>query len=290
MIRALDRAFFAPAAPRLLRATRVILAGQALWIVLSRPDLPELTAWPQLFWAGAPPGLRARFGFAPLGLAFEWVRFGVLVAALLATLVGLWPRISAAIAASLLYQFAPMEEAIAGIPHTSFGGLTTSVVGLFLLTFAEAPARDAPPSCEYRWPVTLTRLFFAFSYLSPLLAKLRFAGPAWFTADNIRAWIMVNVPLTGAPWGAAVAASDALCWTVALTTFALELLFPLAVFSRRAALTLVPLAALFHLGTVLALGYFFPSLPLLLLFVEWDLIPATRLAPAVAAAPAGGSE
>jgi len=286
VIPTLERAFFSPAGTRLLFAARVILALQALWIVLSRPELPELSAWPQVFWSGAPPGLRARFAFVPLGLAFDRVRYGALIAALVATLAGLWPRVSGAVAASLLYQFAPMEEVIAGMPHTSFGGLTTPVIGLFLFAFAEAPARDAAPSPEFRWPVALTRLFFAFSYVSPLLAKLRFAGPTWFTADNIRAWIMVNAPITDAPWGAAVVASDALCWAVALGTLALEALFPLAVFSRRAAWILVPLAAAFHLGTALTLGYFFPSLPLLLLFVDWDLIPALRSTRPIGAAAA----
>lgn len=272
MIRAaLERAFFAPAGSVLMRATRVILAAQALWIVLSRPDLPELAAWPRVFWSGVDPSFLARFALGPLPIALERARFAVLIVALALTLAGLWPRVSGALAACLLYQFAPMEEALVGIPHTSFGGLTTPTVGLFLLAFAEEPAADAPPSPEFRWPVTLTRLVFSFGYLFPLLAKMRFSGPAWFTAENIRNWILINQPLTGAPWGAAVAGSDALCWTVALATFGLELCFPLAVFWRKAAWVLVPAAAAFHVGTALVLGYFFPSLPLLLLFVEWDL-------------------
>ena len=286
MIRGVERAFFAPAGPRLLRATRTILAAQALWILLSRPDLPGLAAWPQVFWTGVDPALRARFALTLLGPAFEWIRFGVLLAALVAALAGRWPRISSAVAACLLYQVAPMEEAITGIPHTSFGGLTTSTLGLFLVAFAEDPREGAPPSPEFRWPVTLTRLLYSFAYLSPLLAKLRFAGPAWFTADNIRAWVMVNEPLTGAPWGPAVASSALLCWGVALGTLALESLFPLAALSRHAARVLVPCAAAFHVGTALALGYFFPSLPLLLLFVEWDVIRGPRPA-ALAAAEAG---
>jgi hypothetical protein len=276
MRRAVEDAFFAPAGARLLRATRVILAAQALWIVLSRPGLPLIERWPDVFWSGIEPGLSARFLYVPLGPVFMWVRFGALVAALLATLAGLWPRISSAIAAVLLYQMAPLEEILAGMPHTSFGGLTTPTIGLFLMAFAGTPAPAAPPSPEWRWPVALTRLVFAFSYLSPLLAKLRFAGPAWFTADNVRAWVMVNEPLTRAPLGPTVAASDALCWAIALGTLALEASFPLAVFSRRAARVLVPLAAAFHVGTALVLGYFFPSLPLLLLFVEWDVIRAAR--------------
>jgi hypothetical protein len=276
VIRSIERAFLAPAGPRLLSATRVILAAQALWILLSRPDLPGLATWPDVFWSGVEPGLAARFAYVPVGPAFAWVRFGVLLAALLAALLGLWPRVSSAVAACLLYQTAPLEEILAGIPHTSFGGLTTPTIGLFLIAFAAAPAADAAPSAEWRWPVALTRLVFAFSYLSPLLAKLRFAGLAWFTADNIRAWVMVNEPLTRAPWGPAVAGSDALCWMVALGTLGLEASFPLAVISRGAARVLVPLAAAFHVGTALVLGYFFPSLPLLLLFVDWDVTRTAR--------------
>jgi hypothetical protein len=271
-----ERAFFAPAGPVLLRATRVILAAQALWIVLSRPDLPDLAAWPRVFWNGVDPSFLARFALGPLPLAMERVRFAVLIVALVLTLVGLRPRVSAAVAACLLYQMAPMEEILVGIPHTSFGGLTVSTIGLCLLVFADAPRKDAPPSSEFRWPVTLTRLVYSFGYLFPLLAKLRFSGPAWFTAENIRNWILINQPLTGASWGRAAVDSDAFCWMIALGTLGLEALFPLAVFSRRAAWVLVPSAAAFHVGTALVLGYFYPSLPLLLLFVEWDLIRGRR--------------
>lgn len=271
MIRAtLEHAFLAPAGPRLLRATRVVLAAQALWIVLSRPDLPELAAWPSVFWSGVEPSLLARFALGPLPVALERARFAALIVALVLTLAGVWPRVSGAVAACLLYQFAPMEELFIGIPHTSFGGLTTPTLGLFLLAFAEAPPREAPPSPEFRWPVTLTRLVFSFGYFFPLLAKLRHSGAAWFTAENMRNWMLLNQPFTGAPWGTVVAGSDALCWALALGTLVFELTFPLAVFSRRAAWVLVPAAALFHAGIVLVLGYFFTSLPLLLLFVEWD--------------------
>jgi hypothetical protein len=280
---AVERAFFAPAGGALVRATRVILAAQALWIVLSRPDLPDLARWPAVFWSGVEPAFQARFGLGlPPGL--ERVRFALLLAALACALVGLWPRVSSAAAGLLLYQVAPLEEALVGIPHTSFGGLTTSTVGLLLLSFAEAPRPGAPPSSEFRWPVALTRLVYSFGYLFPFLAKLRFSGPAWFTAENVRSWIWVNQPLTEGPLASVVAGSDVWCWAVALGTLVLEVAFPLAVFSRRAAWVLVPWAAAFHLGTAMVLGYFFPSAPLLLLFVEWDLMRRGR---AAAPIPAG---
>ena len=49
-------------------------------------------------------------------------------------------------------------------------------------------------------------------------------------------------------------------------------LSPLVAVSQRFAVAFVPAALLFHLGIVLTIGYFFPSLPLLLLLLPWDAI------------------
>jgi hypothetical protein len=278
-----DRAFFAPAAPAALRFARVLLALHALWILLSRPELPSLARWPAVFWDGLPRGLGARFGAGLLPAAAEQALFLVLLLALLAAAGGVAARAACALAGLLLYHFAPQEEILAGIPHTSFGGLTVATLGLLLLAFADEPRRGAPPSPEFRWPLAATRLVFSLAYLFPALAKLRYSGPGWFTGDNIAGWLAVNHALTGAPWAPWLAARPWACWAIALFTLGLELLFPLAVFSRRAALALVPAAAAFHLGTLFALGYFFPSWPLLLLFVERDREahhPSSESAPA----------
>jgi hypothetical protein len=265
-----ERAFFAPAASGSLRLARAVLALHALWILLSRPELPSLARWPRVFWDGLAPGLAARFGAGMLPEAAEQALFGMLLAALVASAAGLWPRAACLVAGLLLYHFAPQEEILAGIPHTSFGGLTLATIGLPVLAFADTPRRRAPPSPEFRWPLAMIRLVFSLAYLFPALAKLRFSGPGWFTAGNIAGWLSLNHALTGAPWAPWLAARPWACWAIALFTLGLELLFPLAVFSRRAALVLVPAAAAFHLGTLFALGYFFPSLPLLLLFVDRD--------------------
>lgn len=263
-----ERAFFAPAPPSVLSWARAVVSLHALWILLSRTELPSLASWPGLFWDRVDPGLAARFGAGLLPESAEQALFVALLLALLAAALGFRPRVSCAAAGLLLYHFAPQEEILAGIPHTSFGGLTVPTLALLVLAFAETPRRGHAPSAEFRWPLTLIRLVFSLAYLFPALAKLRYSGPGWFTAENVAGWLWVNHALTGAPWAPWLAVRPAACWAIALGTLALELLFPLAVFSRRAAFVLVPAAALFHLGTVFALGYFFPSLPLLLLFVE----------------------
>ena len=271
-----EQAFFSPARPRALRAARIIVSLHALWIVLSRPELTRLASWPRVFWENVEPGLAARFAAGWLPVAGERALWVLLVAALACAALGLLPRVSCALAGLLLYHFAPQEEILAGIPHTSFGGLTLATVALPVLAFAERPRGGSPPSPEFRWPLALIRLVFSFSYFFPGLAKLRYGGLGWFTAENVAGWLSVNHALTGAPWAPWLAARPWACGAIALGTLALELLFPLAVFSRRAALVLAPAAAAFHLGSFFALGYFFPSFPLLLLFVDWPVRDRSR--------------
>jgi hypothetical protein len=267
-----QRVWFRPAHPLCLIATRVIVSLQALWILLSRPDLPDLVRWPAEFFVLSGRVLPARFGIGVLPAAGEQALFVVLHAALLAAMAGLWPRVSCFVSALLLYHFAPFEEVIAGLPHTAFGGLTVPVLALFVLSFAEAPRGGAADSADYRWPFSLVQLLFAFSYFFPLLAKLRFSGPGWFTAENIQYYTLGNLGVTGAPLAAWVAERPLVCGAIALGTLALEGLSPLVVLWPAAAMAFVPAALVFHVAIVFVIGYFFPSLPLLLLLLDWDRI------------------
>jgi hypothetical protein len=271
-----ERVWFRPAHPLCLTATRTILCLQALWILLSRPDLPDLARWPAELWVLAGRALPARFGIAGLPLAFEQALFLALHASLLAALAGVRPRLTCLLSGLLLYHFAPFEEAIARMPHTAFGGLTVPTLGLLVLSFAESPPRGAAPSAEYRWPFALVQLLFAFGYFFPTLAKLRFSGPGWFTAENIRYYALGNLGVTGAPLAAWVAERPIVCGAIALGTLLLEGLSPLVVLSPAAALAFIPAALVFHVGIVLVVGYFFPSLPLLLLLLDWDRIGRRR--------------
>lgn len=265
-----DRVWFRPAHPLCLAAARVLLSAQALWILLSRPDLPDLLAWPSEFWVLTERALPLRFGIVGLPLPVEWGLFVALHLSLVAALVGLRPAVSCFASALLLYHFAPLEEIIAGMPHTAFGGLTVPVLGLFVLSFAPSPPWRGPSSPENRWPFALVQLLFALSYFFPTLAKLHFSGPGWFSADNIRYYAMGNFTVTGAPCALWVASRPLVCRAIALGTLLLEALSPLVVVSSRFALAFIPAALAFHLGILLTIGYFFPSLPLLLLLVDWD--------------------
>jgi hypothetical protein len=271
--------FFRPAHPLGLVAVRTIVCAQALWILLSRPDLPELVAWPDEFVALGGRALALRFGVMGLPLTVERGLFLLLHGVLLAALVGFRPRVSCLLAGLLLYHFAPFEELIAGLPHTAFGGLSVPTLALLLLSFAESPSRRAAPAAEYRWPLALIQLLFSFSYLFPTLAKLRFSGPGWFSAETIHYYALGNATVTGAPLAVWVASQPLLCGAIALGTFLVEVSAPLVVVFPAFAAAFVPAALAFHLGIVLVIGYFFPSLPLLLLLLDWDAL-GRRWAPA----------
>lgn len=263
--------FFRPAHPIGLTGVRAVVCLQALWILLSRPDLPELAAWPAEFFAFTDRFQALRFGLG-LPLAVERGLFLLLHALLVAALLGVRPRATGLAAGLLLYHFAPFEELIAGLPHTAFGGLTVPVLALVLLAFADSPSRRAPASAEYRWPLALIQLLVCFSYTFPTLAKLRFSGPGWFSAENIHYYALGNATVTGAPLALWVASQPLLCGAIALATFLIEASAPLAVVFPSYAAAFIPAALAFHIGVLLVIGYFFPGLPLLLLLLDWDAL------------------
>lgn len=280
-----ESSWHGPGRPETLTAVRVLLALHALWLLLSRPDIPQLAAWPREFWTPAAATMGLRFGIGLLPASAERGLFVVLHLALACSALGIATRAACAVSAVLLYHFAPFEEILVGMPHTFFGGLTVGTVGLGILAFADLPRRGAAASAEYRWPVSLIRLLFSFNYFSAFLAKLYYSGPAWFTGHNLHAWAVGAGTISGAPGARLLAGSAAACWAIAIATGLLESLFPLAVFSRRAALVLVPMAFVGHIGIVYTLGIFFPSFPLLLLFAEWPGSLAARVPAAAEPSP-----
>jgi hypothetical protein len=266
-------AWWSPADPLGLIAMRMVVSLSALWIVVSRPDLPLLRAWPPEFWAGVEPVRRARFLIfeTPLGLERAlWVACGVL---LLLTAAGVAPRLSALLAAALLYHFGSFEEILSTPTGPYFNGFTTPILGLLVLAFACNPRWTDEPSVEWRWPVTLVRMFFAFLYVFSGISKLQAVGPVWATGQNFSGLVLGYYPgLVVPPLAMFMVRHPLLCWMGAVGGMAMDLGAIVAVFSRRAALLFIPLALVIHVATIYVFSIFFLSFPLLLLFLDWDAI------------------
>lgn len=275
MTRALRRAWdwfwFRPAGPAGLIAARSIVCAQALWILLSRPDLPGVLEWPRAFWLGVDRPLAFRFLVFGLSPAIERALFALLLVGLAAGALGLFTRIGGFAMAVLIYHFAAFEDIFSSRGGPFFRGLTLPVLALVLLACAEKPRWRAPASPEYRWPLAAIQLLFALTYLFSGMSKLFTVGPRWFTARNFQGLVLgLILPEVAPAWSRPVAASAALCWAGAFVGFAMDFLFVLVLVFPRAARFAIPAIMLVHLGILRIMGVVFLGLPLLLLFVDWD--------------------
>lgn len=275
--RAWDRFWFRPAGPAGLIAARSIVCVQALWILLSRPDLPGILEWPKAFWQGAHPAAAARFLILGLPAPVERVLFALLLVGLAAGAVGFFRPVPGLALAVLLYHFAPFEDIFVSRGGPFFRGLTIPVLALVLLATARAPTRRAAPSADFRWPLAAIQFLVAFTYLSSGLTKLLAVGPRWFTAPNFQGLVLgLILPEISPPWARWVAARPALCGVGAVLAFVLDFLLGASLLSPRFARVAVPILAGAHLAIVQTLGVFFLGAPLLLVCLDWDAILAPR--------------
>lgn len=255
-----DAFWFAPASSRNLAVARILLAGTALWIVLSRFDLPSVIEYPAM-WSGVSASARLRFGIG-LPLSVERALFVLLHLTLVLTIAGVATRISAFASALLLYHFAPFET-VFWTTNPYLRGLTIPTLGLFALSFARE--RDE------HWPIAFVRLLLAEMYFFAGYAKLVTSGVRWASGDNIRRWLLLLDQTYG---GGSHAGARMAGWTYApaaigWAAIVFELIFPLALVSKPARRVLVPLAIIFHLANVWLFHIFFQDIALLLLFIDW---------------------
>lgn len=268
-----------PESPTNLAAARVLLAATALWIVLSRFDLPSILTLPQEFLDFVTPARRARF-FLVLGPTVDRILYALLHLSLAATIMGCWPRVAAFSSGLLLYHFAPFETII-WTTNPYLRGFTIPALGLLILSFSSAgnagrlwPRRrtgETPGAGPSGWPLRLIQLLFTQIYFFSGYAKLFWSGPAWVTGENIRGWLLVlDQQVLGTPSLATTLAGYPLvCLVMAWAGIGLDLAFPLVLVSRVARLVMVPLAFLFHVANAALFHIYFQNTTLLLLFVDW---------------------
>jgi hypothetical protein len=143
------------------------------------------------------------------------------------------------------------------------------------------------PGIVYGYPILLLRCLLAWSYFSSALIKLRFAGLGYFRPDNLPTMAIThsldNLHDTSfrlAFWLPHV--REYLPIFVGLVVL-WELLFPLAIFFRRARIIILTAGVFFHLGTLFVMNIFFPyHLAMYLVFVDWGRLRRRAAASGVA--------
>lgn len=131
------------------------------------------------------------------------------------------------------------------------------------------------PLWAYAYPILLMQLLMAWVYFSSALIKLRVAGMKYLSVDNLPALAIFHsldnlhdTHFKLAFWLPQV--REYLPYAVGLV-LVWELLFPVAVFWRRARWWILGAGIVFHLSTLFVMNIFFPhQLVLYLIFVDWD--------------------
>jgi hypothetical protein len=263
-----------PADRKNFAAMRIIVALNALWLVLSRPDLPELSLWPPQFFSHISRTAMIRFFALRLPAGIDWTLYVILPALLVAVAFGIQTRYTALAAALLLYRFAALEPLVGTISGLWFTCFTHLILGLLFI--AAASERDD------RWPVTAFQALFALYYFFCGLSKITTGGLHWASAANFRAAILAQQTreIFWTPWADRIASHGDLCVVLGITTLALELLFPIVLISKSARKVIVPAMLLGHLGIALSMGLLFLNWPLLLIYVDFAHKPRETPRPA----------
>jgi hypothetical protein len=265
-----------------LGAARIIVAGTALWMVLSRFDLPSVVAFPPEVWASVTLARKIRFGLF-LPLAIERALYLVLHLTLLAAIAGIRPRVSCFVSGLLLYHFAPMESVI-WTPNPYLRGFTMPALALLILAFGlsgdaltlRQRPREAIDGGEYRWPLVMIQLLICEMYLFAAYSKLFASGWRWLTSRNMRAYLLLHDQFMGfsatTTWGHRLEGYPLLCGAIGWAGILFEVAFPLVLVSRRARWLLLPAAAVFHVLNSLLFHIYFQNVWLLLIFVDWSAL------------------
>ena len=156
-------------------------------------------------------------------------------------------------------------------------------------------AAPLPESGEYTWPIRAIWVMTAVIFCSAGLSKLRHSGLQWVFSDHLaivlvrhQYFVSDGEPLTS--WGLTIAAYPWAPRLLAAISLATEVCYPLALFSRRARMVLVPSGIAFLVGIRLLMGPTFePFVMCSVFWVPWTQVlawfGATRRSRAAAAQP-----
>lgn len=226
-------------------------------------------------------------------LTLKWLMVLSLFAATVGCLTSLTTKTSA-----LLFVF--YEGLLRSFGHFNHDEMPAVYI---LIVLALTPCGDAF-SCDswrdktrprrsgivYGYPILLMRMLLAWSYFSSALIKLRVAGLSYLSPDNLPNLAIFHSldNLHDTHFRLAFWLPQVRQYTPIFVALVLlwELLFPLALFFKRARLIILGLGIVFHLGTIFFMNIFFPyHLAMYLVFVDWgrwlqkvaDYFSASRL-------------
>ena len=284
------RFWFEPVEPLNLGLCRILFFG-AFFLLYAVVWQADYSAWGEVsksFWM-------------PISL-FEILHLPVLSGSLLAVVQSVWKLSLASSCLGIFTRTSTVSSFVLGIyllglPH-NFGKINHSnaivviILGIMALSRCGdscsldrvisrvrhrggASAERPRASGEYTWPVRTVWVLFALIFFAAGVSKLRHSGLEWIFSDNM-ANLLIDASYTDAtllPIGSYVSQYSWLPQLIASGTVALELSYPLALFSRRARWIIVPGVFFMQVGIKVFMGVdFYPFLICNLFWVPWDRV------------------
>lgn len=247
-----------------------------------------------------------RLGLSPPGVATIDFLATLWMASLVTSAVGLATRLSTWIAflsGTILFwlphNFGKTHHGDAAlffllmILAVSRSGRSWSVDAWLARRRGRSPLDASTLDEESGWPLRLIQVLFIWVFFAAGLSKAGHAGLDWALSNHLST-LLVRHHYTHTPlvdWGFWIAQQKELCQVLGLFTLLLELACPLALFSRRARLMVIPLLAALQAGNALLLGVRFNTfVPLYLAWIPWTavLARARRLWSSGATVPSAG--
>jgi hypothetical protein len=289
-----DRFFFAPDSAENLAVCRILFYGGLLALFVG----VDHAAWGRVsdaFWMPEECWPFAKFGLprlspevlGPMSVAWK--------ISLAMSCLGLLTRAAAMASFVLGFYLIGLPHCLGDLSH----GDGAAVLILGVMAFARSGdalsvdqlirGRQASPSGEYRWPVRAAWLILSTVFFAAGYAKLRHGAWDWAFSGNMSFVLWEHQfppehPEALVPWGQWIARRPWLCHALGAATLILEAGYPLAMFSRRARLVLVPGMILAVLGFRVLMGpSFFPLILCHVFWARWR--PEPRVGPATP--PAG---
>jgi predicted DCC family thiol-disulfide oxidoreductase YuxK len=228
-------------------------------------------------------------GVQPFDATMARAVYVALLASITLGLVGLWTRVSCAVAAVLTFLWIGTDYSY-GKPHHD---CVTLVFGLFALPLGPVGARlsidsllarirrarsggdpiEAPthaPCAALPWRAT--QITAAIGYGFAGASKIAIGGLTWLNGYTLQGTMLEY----NAPWTEFLARSVLLCSLMSIAVVVIQGTFPLVFLSRRLRWFYVPGAILFHLVSwkTLDTGLFLTLWMTLASFIELDRVPA----------------
>jgi hypothetical protein len=291
--------WFKPVSATGLAGARIAFFGLA-WYLLGRTDLAEWIPYQKVAWR--PVGIFKLLGLPLASAPVLGVVSQVFWGSILCAALGLAYRVSAFTAAVTgLYYF--------GVGN-NFGKVSHStnlyVLGLFVIAMARAADKwsldqlivrmwnsrrtrdlsqkvglaEPPKSGEYYWPMRFVLLLVVVMYCSAGISKLRVSGWSWALSDSFERLLLRHHFSHSPPttWGVEVARHGYLTQGLALSALLIELLCPLALFSKWAFRFFIPALLGLQVGIYLLIGVSFrPMLPVFACLAPWEKLWAISM-------------